>query len=71
MTGVTLERARAAKRKLSKVLAPLAELRGLGIAILAKGYGVKVNLARRPAYEIPEAIDDVPIIIEVIGEIRP
>ena len=71
MTGVTLERARAAKQKLSKMISPLPELRGIGIAILANGYGVKVNLARWPACEIPEEIDQVPVIVEVTGTIRP
>jgi hypothetical protein len=70
MIGVTLERARAAKLKLAKTLTSLAELRGLGIAILANGYGVKVNLARRPAFEIPAEIDEVPVIVEIIGTIR-
>jgi hypothetical protein len=71
MTGATLERARAAKLKLSKLLTPLAELRALGIAILANGYGVKVNLAHKPAFEIPVEIDEVPVIVEIIGTIRP
>lgn len=71
MTGVTLERARAAKQKLSKILADVAELRGLGIAILADGYGVKVNVARRLAWNVPAEIDGVPVIVEIVGAIRP
>lgn len=71
MTGVTLERARAAKQKLAHMLEDVAELRGFGIAVIAGGYGVKVNLARRPQCEIPAEIDEVPIIVKIIGTIQP
>jgi hypothetical protein len=71
MNGVGLERARAAKQKMSEMLVNAAELRGLGIAVLPDGYGVKVNVARSPAREIPTTIDNVPVIVEIIGVIRP
>jgi hypothetical protein len=70
MRKVTLAKARAAKRRLSRIVNPLAELRGIGIVILANGYGVKVNLSRKTAAEIPADIDGVPVIIELVGNVR-
>ena len=74
MTSVapaTLERARAAKEKLRERLANLSELRGIGIAVLDGGYGVKVNLLHRTETLIPVEIDGVPIVIEVVGRMIP
>jgi hypothetical protein len=71
VTPATIEQARAAKEKLAAMLASLPELRGIGIALLDVGFGVKVNLCARPAQVLPNEIDCVPIVIEVIGEIRP
>jgi hypothetical protein len=65
----TLERARAAKEKLREQLANLPELRGIGIAMLEGGYGVKVNLLRQPETLIPEDIDGVPIVTDIIGRV--
>jgi hypothetical protein len=71
MNGVTLERAQAAKAKLAAVLAGRPELRGIGIAVLDCGYGVKVNLTRRPEdLTVPDDVDDVPVIIDIVGTIR-
>lgn len=71
MSGVTLEQARAAKRKLSNMLDGLDELAGLGIAVLPTGYGVKVNLSRRAARVIPSEIDGVTIVVDVVGGVLP
>jgi hypothetical protein len=72
MTPATLERARAAKVALRERLAGMPELRGIGIATLAGGYGVKVNVSRIPANAaIPDDVDGVPVIVDVVGSIRP
>lgn len=70
MTGASLARARAAKETLSAALHGLPELRGLGIAVLDGGYGVKVNLARAARCEIPAEVDEVPVVVEIIGAIE-
>jgi hypothetical protein len=67
----TLERARAAKQMLRERLADLSELRGIGIAVLDGGYGVKVNLLCQTETLIPAEINGVPIVIEVVGRIVP
>jgi hypothetical protein len=71
VTVATIEQARAAKEKVAAMLGSLPELRGIGIALLEGGFGVKVNLCSAPAQDLPKEIDCVPIIVEVIGEIRP
>jgi hypothetical protein len=68
MRVITLEEARAAKAMLRRQLLGLPELRGIGIAFLAQGCGLKVFLKKLPAgVTIPDEIDGVPIIVE-IGE---
>lgn len=66
----TLDRARAAKERLRERLAGLAELRGLGIAVLPGGYGVKVNLlCELPPGVVPDEVDGVPVVIDIVGHI--
>ena len=48
MNGLSLERARAAKRQLAERFDALPQLRGIGVAVLDVGYGVKLNLSERP-----------------------
>ena len=65
-----LERARAAKERLSEQLTGLPELRGIGIAILDGGFGVKVNLLRAVGEDVvPGEVDGVPVIVDVVGPI--
>jgi hypothetical protein len=72
MMPATLERARAAKLKLRERLGKFPELRGIGIAALDGGYGVKVNVSRIPlSPEIPDDVDGTPVIVDVVGDIRP
>ena len=46
--------------------------RGVGITRIDGGYGVKVNVEAAPAADakLPEAIDGVPVRIEVVGKLR-
>lgn len=70
MHGATLERARAAKAALRARLAGLPELRGIGIAFLPEGCGVKVMLDRLPdGVVIPEEVDGVPVMVEIVDEL--
>jgi len=71
MPAPTIDEARAAKAKALELPKNSPCVVGVGIARLAHGYGVKVNL-RRAAGEaemLPEAIDDVPVSVEVVGTI--
>lgn len=67
-----LQAARAAKEKARKVFAKLAHVTGVGITRRDGIYCVKVNLAEEPPPELtlPEAIDDVPVVLHVTGRIR-
>jgi hypothetical protein len=71
MTPATLEQARTAKQRLAERLHGVANVRGIGIAVLDGGYGVKVNFAMRPeAGVVPDDVDGVPVVVDVIGSIR-
>lgn len=69
MTPATLEQARAAKRKLAARLRDREDVQGIGIAVVQAGYGVKVNLAGPSAEGIPDDVDGVPVIVDVVGPV--
>jgi len=72
MKPATLAAAEAAAEKLALRLANLSELRGIGIAVLADGFGVKVNLSRQPAVAaVPDDVDGVPVIVDIVGTVEP
>jgi hypothetical protein len=72
MKSATYEEAAAAKEVLAAALAGLPELRGIGIAVLDGGFGVKVNLSRQPADVIvPIDVDGVPVVLAIVGTIKP
>ena len=68
----TLDEARAAKPLVGQALAGLADVVGIGITRVGRGYGVKVNLSRKPAQSefIPSEVAGVPVRVEVVGTIR-
>jgi hypothetical protein len=72
MSVATLDQARTAKAKALKVFGRKAAVVGVGITELDGGYGVKVNLreAPRPGTDLPDALDGVPVRVEVVGPIR-
>ena len=71
MNGATLEEAQAAKAKLAALLAGRPEVRGIGIAVLDWGYGVKLNLTSHPGDLVLAAdVDGVPLVIDIVGIIR-
>jgi len=70
MNAATLEQARAAKTTLRARLAGVSEVRGIGVAFLPEGCGVKVMVDRLPGgLIIPEEVDGVPVVIEIIDEL--
>jgi hypothetical protein len=72
LNASTLEQARAAKAHAEAVFTPLARVAGIGITRIDGGYDVKVNLREPPAPDVtlPQAVDGVPVRIEVVGAIR-
>lgn len=71
MIPATLDQARAAKNKLLEQLRDRVDLRGIGIAVLDGGYGVKVNFSKRPSSGVvPDDVDGVPVIVDVVGSVR-
>lgn len=72
MNPTTLEKARAAKTRALDVFRREATVVGVGITRIDGGYGVKVNLQSPPGpgAKLPESIDDVPVRVEVVGQIR-
>ncbi|HJQ41098.1 MAG TPA: hypothetical protein VKB93_28510 [Thermoanaerobaculia bacterium] len=66
--NATFEEAERAKAKAIELLASNPAVNGIGIAVLECGYGVKVNLRYADTHAaIPEEIDGVRIIVDVIG----
>jgi hypothetical protein len=72
MNTTTLEAARVAKSRVPALFGAKALVVGIGITRIDGGYGLKVNLAAPPApdAELPEAVDGVPVRIEVVGAVR-
>ena len=71
MRPATLEMAILAKARLTVMLEGRADVCAIGIALLAGGFGVKVNLLRPGGQAIPAEIDGVPVIVEVTGGLSP
>jgi hypothetical protein len=69
--GANIERARAAKSVALARLGGMPQVNGVGITRVGAGFGVKVNLAAQPDPEtqVPEEIDGVPVVTELIGQI--
>lgn len=67
-----LQAARAAKEKARKLFPKLAHVTGVGITRRKGVYCVKINLAEEPPpeLELPEVIDDVPVVLHVTGSVR-
>lgn len=69
--GATLVAARAAKGRAAKLFRGVGEVVGVGLVTVDDGYGIKVNLAERPAKGtiVPTHIGKVPVRVEVVGTI--
>ncbi len=72
MNPHTVDEARAAKKRAMDVFKRLAPVVGIGITKIDGGYGVKVNLRGKPKANVmlPDAVDGVPVRVEVVGPIR-
>jgi hypothetical protein len=72
--GVSLDSARAAKKRAAEIFAPLVgEEVAVGItAADDEGFGLKVNLTTEPHpdVQLPDEVEGVPVRVEVVGKIR-
>ena len=68
--GKTLAEARAAKAEALKRFSDSPNVAGIGIAMGPGGYGVKINLVRESDVDLPTEINDVPVVVEVVGQAR-
>lgn len=68
----TLEQARAAKKKAIELFSAIAPVTGVGITKVGSGYGLKVNLQRKPTRGTRLVTDviGVPVQVEITGPIR-
>ena len=69
---ISIEKARLAKERAKAELANLPGIVGIGIGKVGADYAVKVNLraALPSGAGVPERIAGVPVVLEVVGEIR-
>jgi len=72
MNKISLEQARAAIPQATEAFERLCSVAGVGLVRLGNGYAIKVNLRGEPAPGtiLPKTIDDVPIVVEIVGRIR-
>jgi hypothetical protein len=71
MPPVSLEAARKAKDRVLEMVAPHAEVTGIGLTQVEGSYAVRVNLRREAAKILPQEIDGVPLLYVTTGAIRP
>ncbi|WP_272840486.1 MULTISPECIES: hypothetical protein [Rhodoplanes] len=64
---------RRAKKRFAEVAPKDVDVVGLGIGLSGADPALKVNLRSRPADSsaLPQTIDGVPVIYDVVGPIRP
>jgi len=71
-SGCSLEEVRAAKAETIEAFERLALVVGVGVTRIGTGYGLKVNLQRKPGAKtsLPANIKGVPVRVEVVGTPR-
>jgi hypothetical protein len=69
---ISLDRARAAKQVAKRLFAQDANVVGIGITRVGKGFGLKVNLtsATGAPPTLPAELEDVPLVVEVVGPLQ-
>lgn len=68
---VTLEQARRVKAKAKSLTRSAAPDAGIGLAKIDGSYVVKINLRAPVKARLPEKVDGVPVLYEVVGSIKP
>jgi hypothetical protein len=68
----TVDQVRAVKTAAKGAFERLAEVAGVGVTRIGKGYGLKVNLRSHPKAKtvLPTEIRGVPVRVEVVGAIK-
>lgn len=66
----TLEAARAAKAAALSRFGSVAGVNGIGLSRRGGGYALKINLESELDVEIPDRIEGVEVIVEVVGKLR-
>ena len=60
---------RAQPQALDELLFAYPEVSGVGITPVDDGWAFKVNLRRPAEHRLPEEVDGVPVITEVVGRV--
>ena len=68
---ITLETARAAKSAAVRLFGELPGVNGIGLCRRDGDYAVKINLEDPSVAEIPDTIEGVGVVVEVVGAVRP
>jgi hypothetical protein len=68
----TVDEVRAVKSEALGEFKRVADVAGIGITRIGKGYGLKVNLQKLPGRKVvlPTEIAGIPVRIEVVGGIK-
>lgn len=69
-TVADIQQARAAKEHLRRTLQGRSDVRGIGIARVGDGYGLRVNLSTAAGPDLPGAVDGVDVQVRVVGAVR-
>lgn len=67
--SITLEQARAVKKKAAALVGDAATVVGVGLTGRDGSFAVKVNLQAAAKSDLPNEVDGVPIVYEVVGSI--
>jgi hypothetical protein len=67
---VTLSEARLAKEEVKRMLAGNPGVVGVGVTQGKGGYAVKVNLRHSDVGPVPDVVDRVPVVKDVVGTVR-
>ena len=68
----TLEDVRTAKAHAHAVFSKIADVGGVGITQTGAGtdYALKVNLGSQPQGPLPQTVDGIPVLVEIVGTIE-
>ncbi len=65
-----IDAARAAQRSLRSELAGTVGVNGIGLTRRRGEYALKVGLTAAGAAAVPDEVDGVPVVVEVVGPVR-
>ncbi|MCK6452013.1 MAG: hypothetical protein L6R19_14335 [Alphaproteobacteria bacterium] len=70
MTRIAIDQARAAKAKLKRELETRGIVAAIGLTKIGDDYCLKLNLRFPESARLPDTVDGVTVIKEVVGPIR-